>query len=101
MILQVATEAAKSSSAIFLDGIAIMALIGAGGLAAREYWKSKSHKRNGNGNGRGPKPGTAPKCLEHGEKLIRLDEKWSGMKEDITEMKGDVKILLQRIPPKE
>jgi len=101
MLAQVATEAAKSSSAIFLDGVAIMALIGAGGLAVREYFKSRQARRNGNGNNRWLKPGMAPECKEHSEKLIRLDEKWTGMKEDITEMKGDVKTLLQRIPPRD
>jgi len=98
MLVQTATEAAKSSSTIFLDGAAIMALIGAIALATREYFKSRRARRNNNDN---CKAGLAPKCLEHGEKLIRLDERWDDMKEDITEMKGDVKTLLQRIPPKD
>jgi hypothetical protein len=101
MILQAATEAVKSTSNIALDGVAIMALITAGGLAAREYFKSRRGRANGNGNGRGPKPGSAPKCIEHGEKLIRLETEHINICGDITEMKGDIKTLLQRIPPRE
>jgi hypothetical protein len=100
MILQAATEAAKSTSTIVLDGVAIMALITAGSVAAREYFKSRK-ARNGSGNGRGSKPGTAQECLEHRDKLNRLDERWTGMKEDITEIKGNVNKLLDRIPPRE
>lgn len=96
MILQVAAEAVKGSSNLYLDGAAIMALIGAGVL----YLKTRRVRRNGNGNNRGPKPGAAPECKEHQEKLIRLDERWGDMKEDIVEMKGDVKTLLARIPPR-
>jgi hypothetical protein len=103
MILQAAVEASKNTSAIFLDGVAIMALITAGGMAVREYIKTRRFRRNGNngGNDRGPKPGTAPECREHAEKLIRLDEKWTGMKEDVVEMKADVKTLLERTAPKD
>lgn len=102
MISQAVAEATKNSSAIFLDGIAVMALIGAGGFAAREYLRTRRIRRNGNGNGnnRNSKPGTAPECKEHREKLIRLDEKTGNMKEDIVEIKGDVKTLLARIPPR-
>ena len=102
MILQAATEAAKSSSAIFLDGVAIMALIGAGGLAAREYFKTRRARRNGNGSGNNRlKPGTAPACLDHRDKLTRLETEFGNAKEDIAEMKVDIKELLRRVPSKD
>lgn len=99
-ILQAAQEAAKSSSRIFLDGSAITAVIAAGGLAAREYFKSRRSKRNGNGNGKGPRPGMAPECLKHRDELMRIDTEQKNAKEDIVEMKGDIKELLRRIPAK-
>jgi len=101
MLIQVATEAAKSSSSLALDGVAIMALITAGGLATREYFKSRRGRANGNNNGKGPKPGAAPKCIEHGEKLVKLETEHTNISGDIVEMKGDIKTLLQRIPPRE
>ena len=101
MMFQVATEAAKSSSAIFLDGVAIMALIGASGLAAREYFKSRRARRNGNNNGRGPRPGMAPECIEHKVALMRIDTEQKNVIDDIAEIKWDIKTLLQRVPPRE
>ena len=62
MISQVAAEAAKSSSVIFLDGVAVMAFIGFAGLVAREYYRAKRSKKNGNGNGK--IPGTAQICID-------------------------------------
>ena len=76
---------------------AIMALIGAGVL----YLKTRRGRRNGNNNGRGPKPGQAPECQAHRDKLIELDTEQKNTKELLSEVRTDVKTLLQRIPPKE
>ena len=101
MLIQVATEAAKSTSNIALDGVAIMALITAGGLATREYFKSRRGRANGNNNGKGPKPGSAPACQAHQNKLVELETKQEGTKELLTEVRGDVKKLLRLLPPGE
>jgi|SRR3972149_442682 len=103
MLIQAATEAVKSTSNLALDGVAIMALITAGTLAAREYFKSHRGRgrANGNSNGKGPKPGTAPECQAHRDKLIELDTKQEGTKELLTEVRGDVKKLLRLLPPGE
>jgi hypothetical protein len=101
MILQAATETVKSTSSLALDGVAIMALITAGGLAAREYFKSRRGRANGNNNSKGPKPGTAPECQAHRDKLIELDTEQKNTKELLGEVRTDVKTLLQRIPPRE
>ena len=98
MLIQAAQEAARSSSIIFLDGVAVMALISAGGLAIREYVKYRNTKRNGNSNG--GIPGTAKVCRERGEKLAVLETKQTNVESDITEIKGDIKTLLSRIPPR-
>lgn len=101
MLIQAAVEATKNTSTIFLDGIAIMALITAGGVAVREYIKTRRFRRNGNngGNSRGPKPGQAPECQAHRDKLIELDTKQEGAKELLTEVRSDVKKLLRLLPP--
>jgi len=95
-IIQVAADAAKSSSTIFLDGAAILALIAAGGLTTREYIKSRRSRQNGNDKG----PGQAKVCIERGEAMARMDERQKNFEGDIGEIKSDVKTLLQRIPPR-
>ena len=101
MLIQVATEAVKSTSNIALDGIAIMALITAGTLATREYFKSRRGRTNGNSNGRGPKPGTAPECLKHRDKLTELATEGKNSEKLLTEVRADVKKLLRLLPPEE
>ena len=96
MDMQTATEAAKSSSAIYFDWVAIMALIGVAGFAVREFIISYRNRKNGNGL----KPGLAPQCLRHEVELTRIDIEGKNAREDIIEMKGDIKELLRRIPPR-
>lgn len=94
MFLQMSADAAKSSSTIFLDGAAVMALIVAGGLTVREFAKTRKVKRNGNGKG----PGQAEVCIVRGQRLAVLDECLKNTKEDIVEIKVDVKEILRRLP---
>ena len=101
MLIQVAQEAAKSTSSLTMDGVAIMALIGASGLALREYFKSRRQPKNGNGKSLSLKPGTAQECQAHRGKLIELETKQEGTKELLTEVRGDVKKLLRLLPPGE
>mgnify|MGYP001191664752 CR=1 FL=1 len=95
-LTQVATEAAKSSSTItgqfVLDGALLIA-----GLKTVEAVISKVRARGGNGK---EKPGTGTECLKHRDDLIALKTEHANTKEDITEMKSDVKELLRRVPQK-
>lgn len=102
MMLQAAAETAKSTSSIVLDGAAIMALISVAGLAMREYFKSKHSKKNDNPSpSNNLKPGTAPICIEQGKEIVRLKVEQGNLDEIIKEMKGDIKELLKRIPPRD
>ncbi len=96
-MIQAAAETVKSSSFLFLDGVAILAIISSLSLAAANYFKWKKDKKNGNGQ----KPGLAPECLRHRDALTRMYSELENEEEDIKEMKGDIKELLRRIPPRE
>jgi len=104
MILQVATEAAKGSSRFVLDAPMIGLIVTNGVLIWRDYIRTKRAKKNGNG----VQPGKGDVCEQHGTELTTLKTKQEGTDKAIDEMKGhintiegDVKTLLQRIPPKE
>lgn len=98
--VQAAQEAAKASSSItgtfFLDGALLIA-----GLKVVEKGlaliQGKFKGGNGNGSG-GPKPGLAESCLKQNDRLTVLETNYGNMKEDVTEIKGDVKTLLGRVP---
>jgi hypothetical protein len=96
MIAELAQAAQTASSSgitgtFVLDGALLIA-----GLKAVEFGISKVRSRNGNGT----KPGTSEECLKHRDELTALKTEQANTKEDIAEVKFDVKELLRRIPPK-
>lgn len=99
MLIQAATEAAKSSSRLVLDAPVIALIVTNVGLLGREFIRSRKAKKNGNGNSKGP--GQAKICIERGEKIAVIEEKQKNFAGDITEIKTDIKTLLQRIPEKD
>jgi hypothetical protein len=93
-VAQAAVEAAKSSTItgqFVLDGALLIA-----GLKVAEAGIAKFKSRNGNGT----KPGTSAECLKHRDELTALKTEQANTKEDIAEVKLDVKELLRRVPPK-
>lgn len=96
-IMQVVTEAAKGSSKVVLDAPMIGLIITNGVLIWRDYMRTRKAKKNGNG----PMPGKAEECLKHRDELTTLKTEQKNTKEDIAEIKGDVKELLKRVPSKE
>jgi hypothetical protein len=98
-LAQVAQEVAKQSSYI---NIAIptalvsstLALLGREGIAAIV---NRRQKKNGNGK---DKPGMGAECLKHRDELTALKTEQANTKEDIIEIKLDVKELLRRVRPK-
>jgi hypothetical protein len=106
MLIQVATEAAKSTPGIviYIGSAATGSLFTLGSIWIREYFAAKKGKKNGNG----AQPGKGEICQKHGGELIELKTKQDGtdkaideMKGHITTIEGDVKTLLQRIPARE
>lgn len=85
--INVAIPTAFASSALTIIGREIAAAI----IGRRQ-------RRNG-GNA-GSKPGHAPECRKHAEELIRIDTEQKNTKDDIKEMKADIKELLSRVPAK-
>ncbi|MBE3040271.1 MAG: hypothetical protein IMZ62_15855 [Chloroflexi bacterium] len=90
-------QAAQTASASGITGTFVLdgALLIAG-LKLVELGINKVKSMSGNGT----KPGTGEECLKHRDKLMELETKQNDMKEDIVEVKVDVKELLRRIPPK-
>jgi hypothetical protein len=104
MLMQAATEAVKNPSGIWVGSGAIGSLCGLVTVLAREHFLTRRRGKNGNG----VQPGKGETCHKHGEELIELRTKQDGTDKAIDEMKGhiatiegDVKTLLQRIPPRE
>jgi len=92
---QTAAQAAqRGSSGIWLDAGVITLIITNITLIGRDLIRTR--KRNGSMT-----PGKSPDCLEHRDKLTRLEEWKVGVQGDIAEIKNDVKTLLQRIPERD
>jgi hypothetical protein len=92
--LEQAAQAASNSGitgTFILDGALLIA-----GLKVVEIGIAKFKSRGGNG----AKPGTSVECLKHRDELTALKIEQTNTKEDIAEVKLDVKELLRRIPPK-
>lgn len=93
-LMQTAAEAARGTSGVWLDASMIVLIVTNVGLLGRDYLRAR--KRNGSMT-----PGKSPDCLEHRDKLTRLEEWRDGADGDLKEIKGDIKTLLQRIPPRD
>ena len=90
MFAQVATEAAKGTSHVFLDGGMIMLIVTNLGLIGRDLIKTRKAKKNG-GNSQ---PGKADICLKRGETLVKLETKQETTDKAIDEMKGNILIIV-------
>src|SRR4030042_1236401 len=95
-LMQVAQEAARQSSNITI-AIPTALVSSIATILGREAIAAVVGKRRAK-NGNGKPPGQAKICIDRGEKIAVMEEKHKNVEEDITEIKGDVKKLLQRIP---
>lgn len=91
--MQSAVENAQSGFTMWLDRGVIILILTNLGLIGRDWVKTK--RRNGTMT-----PGRAADCLEHRDRLTKLEDKAVRNREDIVEIKADVKTLLQRVPPR-
>ena len=95
-ISQIATEAARSASSFsgqfILDGALLITA-----LKAIEFGISKYKSRNGSTR---ESPGMGMECLKHRDELMTIKAEQIATKEDIFDIKADIKELLRRVPPK-
>lgn len=93
--MQTAADMAQQSGVgVWLDRGVIVLILTNLGLIGRDWVKTR--KRNGTMT-----PGKSPDCLEHRDRLTKLEGTACVNMRDIAEIKQDVKTLLRRVPPRD
>ena len=59
--------------------------------------KSKNGQKKNPGNNPGPTPGSAKVCIERGEKMAKMENEQQHFKEDIEEIKNDLKDIKRAV----
>lgn len=90
---QSAAEAFMQGRGVWIDITVISLIVTNLGSIGAFIVMIKKQKKNG-----GPRPGHADECLSHRDRMMRIETEHVGVTQDLTEIKGDVKLLLQRIP---
>ncbi len=99
-LTQAAVEAAKQGGSINIaipTAVITSVLTGLAVKAPDILAKMRGKPKNGNG---GPKPGMGETCKTHGEAIAVLNDFKADTKDAIEEIRGDIKTLLQRVPPR-